>query len=176
LSEVTQHRRSEHAYLFRFWLSARADNPEKSRGEIVCFFSCCKQARPLPTLKEKHHRDSQSRFGTLLLPRVTILTSLTALVGRSRRSLVAPHTNSSFDITLVVSTLSLLLSAPDCIFRSVLCRAPSTEERSSRLPRCRILFITSDVNPGLWVMSPQGIGISTTYKTRVALEKPCKKR
>jgi hypothetical protein len=25
-------------------------------------------------------------------------------------------------------------------------------------------------------MSPQGIGISTTYKTRVALEKPCKKR
>ena len=26
------------------------------------------------------------------------------------------------------------------------------------------------------VMSPQGIGITTTYKTRVALEKPCKKR
>jgi len=25
-------------------------------------------------------------------------------------------------------------------------------------------------------MSPQGIGITTTYKTRVALEKPCKKR
>jgi hypothetical protein len=25
-------------------------------------------------------------------------------------------------------------------------------------------------------MSPQGIGIITTYKTRVALEKPCKKR
>jgi hypothetical protein len=24
--------------------------------------------------------------------------------------------------------------------------------------------------------SPQGIGITTTYKTRVALEKPCKKR
>jgi hypothetical protein len=28
----------------------------------------------------------------------------------------------------------------------------------------------------LRVMSPQGIGISTTYTTRVALEKPCKKR
>jgi hypothetical protein len=25
-------------------------------------------------------------------------------------------------------------------------------------------------------MSPQGIGITTTYKTRVALEKPCKER
>jgi hypothetical protein len=25
------------------------------------------------------------------------------------------------------------------------------------------------------VMSPHGIGITTTYKTRVALEKPCKK-
>jgi hypothetical protein len=25
-------------------------------------------------------------------------------------------------------------------------------------------------------MSPQAIGISTTYKTRVALEKPCKER
>jgi hypothetical protein len=25
-------------------------------------------------------------------------------------------------------------------------------------------------------MSPEIIGISTTYKTRVALEKPCKKR
>jgi hypothetical protein len=25
-------------------------------------------------------------------------------------------------------------------------------------------------------MSPQGIGITTTYKTRVALENPCKKR
>ena len=25
-------------------------------------------------------------------------------------------------------------------------------------------------------MSPQGIGISTTYKTRVATEKPCKER
>jgi phosphotransferase system IIA component len=25
------------------------------------------------------------------------------------------------------------------------------------------------------VMSPQAIGISTTYKTRVALEKPCRK-
>ena len=25
-------------------------------------------------------------------------------------------------------------------------------------------------------MSPQGIGISTTYKTRVALENPCRKR
>ena len=25
-------------------------------------------------------------------------------------------------------------------------------------------------------MSPQGIGVSTTYKTRVALEKPCKER
>ena len=24
-------------------------------------------------------------------------------------------------------------------------------------------------------MSPQGIGITTTYKTRVALEKPCKR-
>jgi len=32
-------------------------------------------------------------------------------------------------------------------------------------------------NPkGREVMSPQGIGISTTYKTRVAPEKPCKKR
>jgi hypothetical protein len=31
-----------------------------------------------------------------------------------------------------------------------------------------------DLNTDLWVMSPQLLVISTTYKTRVALEKPCK--
>ena len=31
-----------------------------------------------------------------------------------------------------------------------------------------------DLNHRPWVMSPRGNGISTTYKTRVATEKPCK--
>jgi Predicted membrane protein (DUF2127) len=30
--------------------------------------------------------------------------------------------------------------------------------------------------PDRWVMSPKRLVISTTYKTRVALENPCKKR
>jgi hypothetical protein len=59
------------------------------------------------------------------------------------------------------------------------------DERSSgaslaRTPNLQKLFRMSQGIPRnpkeREVMSPQAVGISTTYKTRVALEKPCKWR